>query len=450
MGRKLRPVDGLAAVGGILVFVSSFLNHGGTGSYSAWHELLINQLVVTDLLGLATAIVLILATLGLLPARIPWATLTVGASVVVLLNSIFSAVAFSQVLFFLAQAELTTSPGIGIGFYLAIVGAIVLLAGCTLAFVPALGRPLISADAVERRRQKAESKQAGAQGHPGPATGYQGQQAPGPFGPQAQGGYAPPAPAGPGQAGPSYPGASGERTQGGYPPPTSGQPFPDRQAAFPGPPQAFGSPQTPGTQTPGRQTPGERRQGGPDSGGPMAGERGPGGPGPGPGEPHPSGPGPGEQLPGGSPLGGPGPSGPVPGEPVPGERRPGDDRPTQGGDAAPVRPEPTPAWSSPSWSQGPGQPGQTQSDPSPPAPAWGERSEPQVTTPTPAPFAPFWAAVPSPRTVYHAQNPSAPVATLQPGTWYAMVASHASGGFVVQLPEGSHAVLVEITDLIRG
>jgi hypothetical protein len=65
-------------------------------------------------------------------------------------------------------------------------------------------------------------------------------------------------------------------------------------------------------------------------------------------------------------------------------------------------------------------------------------------------FSPFWAAVPTSRTVYNPDQSGSPVGYVQPGTWYAVVAQHASGGLVVQLPTGGHGVLVETDDLIRG
>jgi hypothetical protein len=52
--------------------------------------------------------------------------------------------------------------------------------------------------------------------------------------------------------------------------------------------------------------------------------------------------------------------------------------------------------------------------------------------------------------VYNPDQSGSPVGYVQPGTWYAVVAQHASGGLVVQLPTGGHGVLVETDDLIRG
>jgi hypothetical protein len=78
---------------------------------------------------------------------------------------------------------------------------------------------------------------------------------------------------------------------------------------------------------------------------------------------------------------------------------------------------------------------------------WGESQPPPAP---PAPFSPFWAAVPVPRTVYSADQAGLPIGGLQPGIWYAVVANHASGGYIVQLPTGGHGVLVETADLIRG
>jgi hypothetical protein len=86
------------------------------------------------------------------------------------------------------------------------------------------------------------------------------------------------------------------------------------------------------------------------------------------------------------------------------------------------------------------------------APAWGESQPtppaPQQPSP-PTPFSPFWAAVPTPRPVYQPENGSA-LGMLQPGTWYAVVGQHGSGGYLVQLPNGATAVLTETGSLIRG
>ncbi len=84
-----------------------------------------------------------------------------------------------------------------------------------------------------------------------------------------------------------------------------------------------------------------------------------------------------------------------------------------------------------------------------PVPASGP-VQPSAPPPPNEPFAPFWAAVPAPRTVYRLEDARVASGQVQPGSWYAMVAAHASGGLVVALPSGEHAVLTDTSGLIRG
>jgi hypothetical protein len=206
---KLKIGDLAALAAAVLLLVASLLGQfGGSGAPNAWSGLALNELVVTDLLGIATAVVAVAAALGRLPERFPWAAWTTATATVVVLSAVFNAVAFSRLFSDLAAALQGGSPGLGVGVYLAIAAAVVLWVSLALRpALPFLARPISSPATTGAVGGGADQLQAwpGA-GGPGPSGAT--------FGPGAAGV--------PGPAGPT---------------PVAGGPYPD--VAF-GVPSGFG------------------------------------------------------------------------------------------------------------------------------------------------------------------------------------------------------------------
>jgi hypothetical protein len=118
---KLKVADALTATAGLLLLVGSLLPQFGA-PFTAYNELVINVLVGTYLLGLLAAAVSVAASLGVLPARLPWQSWAAGAAAAVLLNAIFGALALS----YLAAHFLRPGIGLGAGVYLGIAAAVLL------------------------------------------------------------------------------------------------------------------------------------------------------------------------------------------------------------------------------------------------------------------------------------------------------------------------------------
>jgi hypothetical protein len=144
---KVKVADLIAALAGLLLFVSSLLHQFG-GSYNAYHELVINVLVVTYLLGVVVAATSIACSLGVLPERWPWRAWTSAVAAVVLLNAVFGAVALSQIIKDLSVLAGRPDVGLGAGVYLGIAATVVLFAVVTLRpVVGFLERPVVSSPA---------------------------------------------------------------------------------------------------------------------------------------------------------------------------------------------------------------------------------------------------------------------------------------------------------------
>jgi hypothetical protein len=148
MTTKLKIGDLATALAGILLLVSSLLHQ--IGRFDAYHELVVNVLVVTYLLGLVVAAVTVAASLGLLPERFPWRTWATAAALVVLLNAVFGAVAMSEILRDIAVLTNVSDPGLSAGVWLGVASAVVLFV--SVAFrdvVPWLALPIGGASAPD-------------------------------------------------------------------------------------------------------------------------------------------------------------------------------------------------------------------------------------------------------------------------------------------------------------
>ncbi|HLH99882.1 MAG TPA: hypothetical protein VKV06_03785 [Acidimicrobiales bacterium] len=454
-GRRLRVGLGeaLALVAAVLLVVSPFLatysGHllGSTYSYTGWHSLFITELVATELLGALVGVVVVLASLGLLPRSLPWVQWATGVAVAVLVGAIVSPIGYHQFLF---QAKVRGSIGIGAGPYLAIGGAVVLLAGCVLASVPALnvaliGRPPKPAGALPAGSGGYDQMPGYAQGgYPGPGGGYYGQPMPGqPMPGQPMAGQPMP-----GQAGPSQPPTPGYGSSNPWsaptqpasqtpspwaPQPADAGPGSTERADQPGEPTpAWQQPVQPGHSLEGQAQPGQPQQGQPFGGRPLAEQ------------PFGAQPQPGQAL-GGQPEAADRGEQPTQqqqawqqsGQPQTGQPQTGQPQTGQ------------PAWGEPSpWGLGAGSSSES--------PAGGTTQPPTAQQPAAAQepaagsFSPFWGAVPTPRTVFHPDNRQSPVGVVQPGAWYAVVAEQPGGALLVQMPDGSHALLTDTNDLIRA
>lgn len=462
-GRRLRVGLGeaLALVAAVLLVVSPFLATysgnllGRTYSYTGWHSLFITELVATELLGALAGVVAVLAGLGLLPRSLPWMPWATGVAVAVLVGAIVSPIGYHQFLF---QAKVRQSIGIGAGPYLAIGGAVVLLAGCVLASVPALdvaliGRPPKPAGALPAGSGGYDQMPGYAQGgYPGPGGGYYGQPAPGqPMPGQPM----------PGQPGPSQPPTAGYGSSNPWSAPS--QPASQTPSPWAPQPADAGPAATERADQPGEPTPAWQQPVQPQHAQAQPGQGQPGQPSQ-PSQPFGGRP-PAEQPRREQPLGGqPQPGQPFGGQPEAAARG---EQPTQQ-----QLTQQQPAWQQTAQSQpGQSQPGQPQTgqpawgEPSPwglgagsssESPAGGTTQPPRGQQPAAAQepaagsFSPFWGAVPTPRTVFHPDNCQSPVGVMQPGAWYAVVAQQPGGALLVQMPDGSHALLTDTNDLIRA